>query len=139
MPTTKFCASCGNQVSESLLLCPKCGHRDFSATPASAQNSSLLESPPHRQQETYHGHHNEAGSTLRVDPTSTQGSTNSFLADLFSSIAGLGFLSLILIFNFPGGTIFMALMCKSWRLDGWDWVLSVIIPGYGMLKGIFFC
>jgi hypothetical protein len=70
-----------------------------------------MESAPHRQQESYQGHHKEAESALRVDPPSTRGSTNSFLADLFSSIAGLGFVSLILIFNFPGGTIFMALSC----------------------------
>jgi hypothetical protein len=40
---------------------------------------------------------------------------------------------------FPGGTIFMAAMCSSKRLDGWDWVFSVIVPFYGMIKSFFFC
>ena len=41
-----------------------------------------------------------------------------------------------LLVNFPGGTIFMALGCNTRRLDGWDWVLSVIIPAYGLFKGL---
>jgi hypothetical protein len=39
-----------------------------------------------------------------------------------------------LLTSFPGGTILMALSCDSHRLDGWDWVLSVIIPFYGIFK-----
>jgi len=38
---------------------------------------------------------------------------------------------------FPGGTILMALVCNSRRIDGWDWVLSVIIPAYGLMKVLF--
>lgn len=38
---------------------------------------------------------------------------------------------------FPGGTILMAVVCNSRRLDGWDWVLSVVIPAYGLIKALF--
>ena len=51
---------------------------------------------------------------------------------LADSAAGLAVTALFLIIYFPGGTIFMALMCNTSKLDGWDWVLSVIIPGYGI-------
>jgi hypothetical protein len=52
--------------------------------------------------------------------------------------AGAGALiALFLLGQFPGGTIFMAMMCRSRRLDGWDWVLSVVIPFYGLFKGAF--
>lgn len=52
---------------------------------------------------------------------------------------GLGglFIILGLLIYFPGGTIIMALACNSRRLDGWDWVLSVIIPAYGLMKALF--
>lgn len=50
---------------------------------------------------------------------------------------GAVFFVLFLLIYFPGGTIFMAMRCNSHRLDGWDWVLSVIIPAYGLLKGLF--
>jgi hypothetical protein len=39
-----------------------------------------------------------------------------------------------LLIYFPGGTILMAMACNSRRLDGWDWVLSVVIPAYGLVK-----
>lgn len=41
--------------------------------------------------------------------------------------------------QFPGGTILMAVSCSSRKLDGWDWVLSVIVPFYGIIKSFFFC
>ncbi|MBL4543400.1 MAG: hypothetical protein JKP98_24250 [Rhodobacteraceae bacterium] len=41
------------------------------------------------------------------------------------------------VLYFPGGTILMALSCDSRKLDGWDWVLSVVIPGFGVVKTIF--
>lgn len=41
-----------------------------------------------------------------------------------------------LLLLFPGGTITMALACKARDLDGWDWVLSVIIPAYGLISAI---
>lgn len=62
------------------------------------------------------------------------------MKDFFEGVAGLGFgaffVAFFLLGQFPGGTIFMALMCDSRRLDGWDWVLSVIIPFYGLIKGM---
>jgi signal transduction histidine kinase len=33
--------------------------------------------------------------------------------------------------------ILMALACNSRRIDGWDWVLSVIIPAYGLMEVLF--
>jgi hypothetical protein len=48
---------------------------------------------------------------------------------LSAGYAGLLFLAFAFI-CFPGGAILMALACNSRRLDGWDWVLSVIIPAY---------
>jgi hypothetical protein len=39
-----------------------------------------------------------------------------------------------LLIYFPGRTILMAMACNSRRLNGWDWVLSVIVPAYGLLK-----
>lgn len=42
---------------------------------------------------------------------------------------------LFLLMQFPGGTVFMALSCPGQRLDGLDWVLSVIVPAYGLLNG----
>mgnify|MGYP000681133212 CR=1 FL=1 len=56
---------------------------------------------------------------------------------LFEQVGGFLFVAVFLLIQFPGGTIFMALSCNSRRLDGWDWVLSVIIPGYGLFKGLF--
>jgi hypothetical protein len=43
----------------------------------------------------------------------------------------------VLLIYFPGGTILMAMACNSRRLSGWDWVLSVIVPAYGLLKVLF--
>lgn len=45
--------------------------------------------------------------------------------------------AVFLLGQFPGGTIVMALKCNSTRLDGWDWVLSVVIPFYGLAKALF--
>lgn len=39
--------------------------------------------------------------------------------------------------QFPGGTIIMALSCSKHNLDGWDWVLSVVVPFYGVMKALF--
>jgi hypothetical protein len=54
----------------------------------------------------------------------------------FESAAGVAIFLLFLVVYFPGGTIMMALSCDSRKLDGWDWVLSVIIPGYGLFKSL---
>ncbi|MER9302447.1 hypothetical protein NKJ06_12275 [Mesorhizobium sp. M0293] len=59
------------------------------------------------------------------------------LKGLFDSVAGFAIFLLMLVIYFPGGTIIMALSCNSRKLDGWDWVLSVIIPGFGLLKSFF--
>lgn len=55
---------------------------------------------------------------------------------LLENALGTAALLLFLVIYFPGGTILMALSCDSRRLDGWDWVLSVIIPGYGLAKSL---
>lgn len=51
-------------------------------------------------------------------------------------LAGGGIVIIWLVMWFPGGTILMALTNDSRKLDGWDWVLSVIIPGYGFVKSV---
>ena len=57
--------------------------------------------------------------------------------NLVSGAMALIFGFIFLLGQFPGGTIVMALSCRSSRLDGWDWVLSVIIPFYGIFKSLF--
>jgi len=59
------------------------------------------------------------------------------MKSLFESFVGFAFFILALVLYFPGGTILMATQCNSHRLNGWDWVLSVIIPGYGLFKALF--
>lgn len=59
------------------------------------------------------------------------------LKGLFESTVGFAFFLFLLVIYFPGGTIVMALSCNSRKLDGWDWVLSVVIPGFGLIKSIF--
>ena len=57
-----------------------------------------------------------------------------------SLVDGLGggvFFVLFLLIYFPGGTILMATTCNARSLGGWDWVLSVIIPAFGLLKSLF--
>lgn len=54
---------------------------------------------------------------------------------LIDQIGTLFFLVLFLLGQFPGGTIFMALRCDSYNLTGWDWVLSVVVPFFGLIKG----
>lgn len=55
---------------------------------------------------------------------------------LFESASSLALMALFAVVYFPGGTILMALSCDSRKLDGWDWVLSVIIPAYGLIKSL---
>jgi hypothetical protein len=57
------------------------------------------------------------------------------MKQFFETSMGIAFVLLFLLIYFPGGTIFMAVMCPSQRLDGLDWVLSVIIPGFGLIRG----
>ena len=58
------------------------------------------------------------------------------MRDLLSSISGIFFFVLFMLAQFPGGTIFMAMRCNSHDLNGWDWVLSVVIPFYGLISGL---
>jgi len=55
---------------------------------------------------------------------------------LLASVGGIAFLVVVSLIWFPGGTIFMALICKSRSLDGLDWVLSVVIPAFGLVSGL---
>lgn len=57
--------------------------------------------------------------------------------NVFQSMASLALFCVMLVAYFPGGTILMAMICSSHRLDGWDWVLSVILPFYGLGKVLF--
>jgi hypothetical protein len=52
------------------------------------------------------------------------------------SIGSIGLMALFILGNFPVGTIVMAASCSSRELSGWDWVLSVIIPFFGLIKGV---
>ena len=64
------------------------------------------------------------------------------LARIGSIASGATYLLCIAVFilaQFPGGTILMAISCSSRELDGLDWVLSVVVPFYGMIKSFFFC
>lgn len=56
---------------------------------------------------------------------------------MFQQISGVVFAIIFMLGQFPGGTILMALRCDSHRLNGWDWVLSVVIPFYGLFKALF--
>jgi hypothetical protein len=58
------------------------------------------------------------------------------MSDIADSLGGLlGCLGYLLL-GFPGGTIFMAIMVPSKDLGGLEWVLSVIIPGFGLVRGL---
>ena len=59
------------------------------------------------------------------------------LKELGSSIGSVVIIGVFLLGQFPGGTILMAIKCDSHRLTGWDWVLSVIIPFFGVFKALF--
>jgi hypothetical protein len=56
---------------------------------------------------------------------------------MFQQISGVFLAIIFMLGQFPGGTILMALRCDSHRLNGWDWVLSVVIPFYGLFKALF--
>lgn len=53
---------------------------------------------------------------------------------LFSNVFGGLFCAAYLVAGFPGGTIAMAVMRDSNELHALDWIASVIIPFYGILK-----
>ena len=56
------------------------------------------------------------------------------MKSFLESTAGIGLGIFFMVGQFPFGTILMALMCNTRRLDGWDWVLSVVVPFYGIGK-----
>jgi hypothetical protein len=58
------------------------------------------------------------------------------MSRILETIGSLGLLIIFFLGQFPGGTIFMAARCDSYRLSGWDWVLSVIVPFFGLIKGV---
>lgn len=78
-------------------------------------------------------------ATAPYQQSATPSSKSGALSGLPEFLTSGIFLVFFLIAYFPGGTITMALSCNSRRLDGWDWVLSVIIPMYGALKALFYC
>jgi hypothetical protein len=55
---------------------------------------------------------------------------------IMESMGSFGLMALFILGNFPVGTIVMAASCSSRELSGWDWVLSVIIPFFGLIKGV---
>lgn len=61
------------------------------------------------------------------------------MRNFFEGLVVYGIYVIILIAQFPGGTIFMAVRCNSRQLSGWDWVLSVVIPFFGLFKGALGC
>jgi len=58
------------------------------------------------------------------------------MKDILGGAAGFLIAGLFFLGQFPGGTITMALSCSGHRLSGWDWVLSVVIPFYGLIKAV---
>jgi hypothetical protein len=59
------------------------------------------------------------------------------IQELLEGSIGIIFFIMFTLLNFPGSTILMASLYNSRNLDGLDWVLSVIIPGYGVAKVLF--
>lgn len=55
---------------------------------------------------------------------------------VLEAIGGFGFMLAFAVLYFPGGTILMWLSCPDRRLDGLDWVLSVVIPGFGVARAV---
>lgn len=58
---------------------------------------------------------------------------------IFESAGAAAFVVAYLAGGFPGGTIIMWASCNPRRLDGLDWVLSVVIPFYGPIYSLFEC
>lgn len=56
------------------------------------------------------------------------------MGDLGEKLFGGVFFAAYLVAGFPGGTIAMAAMRDSSELHTFDWIASVIIPFYGILK-----
>lgn len=56
---------------------------------------------------------------------------------LSESVLGTVMVIAYLAAGFPGGTIIMWQSCRAYRLDGLDWVLSVLVPFFGPAKALF--
>ena len=41
-----------------------------------------------------------------------------------------------LILWFPGGLIIMGTQCHGSKIDGWDWIFSVLVPFYGVIEAM---
>lgn len=54
--------------------------------------------------------------------------------NLFAGLIGGLIVVVIAVAGFPGGTIAMAVMRHSSELHTSDWIASIIIPFYGILK-----
>jgi hypothetical protein len=55
---------------------------------------------------------------------------------ILESTSSFGLMALFLLGNFPGGTLVMAASCNTHHLSGWDWLLSILIPFFGLIKGV---
>lgn len=61
------------------------------------------------------------------------------IKEAFDLVLPLIFAGIFLVLYFPGGLVVMGLSCEKYRLEWWDWLLSVILPGYGLYQAIFAC
>ena len=60
-----------------------------------------------------------------------------FLENAMGALGGSFAIVFFAVGQFPGGTILMAMSCDTNRLDGWAWVLSVVIPFFGFFTAFF--
>jgi len=114
--TSIVCQNCGIGLGKTMLFCPSCGHNVAPSQGTSVDGTPIV--------------------TTISQNLGTQTSQNStgFIQNLLGTAAGLFFIIIFVLAQFPGGTILMAVRCNTDRLDGWDWVLSVIFPGFGLFK-----
>ncbi|AVX04242.1 hypothetical protein MXMO3_01716 [Maritalea myrionectae] len=61
------------------------------------------------------------------------------MRNILDSLTSLAILALFLLAYFPGGTIVMGVSCDTDDLAWFDWLFSVILPGYGLIRAIFGC
>ena len=65
----------------------------------------------------------------------------SYIARVFGRLKAMVVISVLcfLVFWFPGGVIAMGSVCRnSPEIDGLDWLLSVLVPFYGVATS-FIC
>lgn len=120
------CVGCSTDLPVTVKFCPNCGGRSFAAKAGSDGQQAPVA--------------NQLAPQQPIHPAGQMHSpVKSALESIIGSAGGLLIIAIVVFTYFPGGTILMALSCNSSSLDGWDWVLSVVIPGYGLIKGIFLC